>query len=72
MTREEFLSEFQEILQTDDPLSFEIVLNEMEEWDSLAVLSTLAMLDAVFGVKATMADFENMKTIEDIAQKAGI
>lgn len=72
MTREEFLAEMQDVLQTEDDLTFETVLKELEEWDSLSVMATMAFLDKTFGVKTTMADYINMKTIEDIAVKAGL
>jgi len=72
MTRDEFIVEIQDVLQTEDELSFETVLADLPEWDSLAVMSTMAFLDSSFGVKTSMADYNAMKTIEDIAQKAGL
>lgn len=72
MTRDEFIVEIQDVLQTEDELSFETVLADLPEWDSLAVMSTMAFLDSTFGVKTSMADYNTMKTIEDIAQKAGL
>lgn len=72
MNREEFLVQMQDILQTDEELSFEMDLDSLDEWDSLSKMATVAFLDANFGVKTTFADFESIKTIEDIAKKAGI
>lgn len=72
MDRNEFLKKMQDILQTDEELNFEMNLDDMDEWDSLAKLATVAFLDTTFGVKTTFADFEQIKTIEDIAKKAGI
>lgn len=72
MNREEFLVHMQDILQTDEELSFEMDLDSLDEWDSLSKMATVAFLDANFGVKTTFADFESIKTIEDIAKKAGI
>ena len=72
MTREEFLVEMQDVLQAEDDLTFETVLKDLEEWDSLSVMATMAFLDKSFGVKTTMADYVNMNTIEDIAVKAGL
>ena len=39
MTRDEFLTEMQDVLQTEETLSFETVLEELDEWDSLAVMA---------------------------------
>lgn len=72
MTRATFIIEMQDILQTEHELSFDTVLSELSEWDSLAVMSTMAFLDRTFGVKTSLSDYTSMKTIEDIAVKAGI
>ena len=39
---------------------------------SLAIMSTMAFLDSRMGVKTGMTDYNAMKTIGDIADKAGI
>lgn len=72
MNREEFLEQMQDVLQTDKKLSFDTKLNELEEWDSLSAMSTIAFLDNYFGVKTLYNEFAQVQTIEDIAKKAGI
>lgn len=72
MTRDEFLTEMQDVLQTEETLSFETVLEELDEWDSLAVMATMAFLDKNFGVKTSISDYLDIKTLEDIAVKAGL
>ena len=72
MNKEEFLEELQDVLQTEEELTFETVLADLVEWDSLAVMATMAFLDKEFGVKTTMKDYKQMSTIEDIAKKAGL
>lgn len=72
MTRDEFLTEMQDVLQTETDISFSTVLKELDEWDSLALMATMAFLDKNFGVATTLSDYRSMKTIEDIAQKAGL
>lgn len=72
MTKEEFLKEMVEVLQTEDEISFDTVLADLAEWDSLSVMATMAFLDRSFGVKTTMKDYKEMKTIADIAKKAGL
>lgn len=72
MTRDEFLKEMVEVLQTEDEISFDTVLSDLDEWDSLSVMATMAFLDKSFGVKTTMKDYKEMKTIGDIATKAGL
>lgn len=72
MNKEEFLVQMQDVLQTDEELSYETALDDLAEWDSLAVMATMAFLDKEFGVKTTMKDYKEMSTIADIAQKAGL
>ncbi len=72
MNKEQFLEEMVEVLQTEDEITMDTVLEDLEEWDSLSIMSTMAFLDKNFGVKTTMKDYQNMKTIEDIARKAGL
>ena len=72
MTRDEFLVEMQDVLQTETTLTTETVLTDLAEWDSLAVMATMAFLDRNFGVKLRLTDFKELNTIGDIALKAGI
>ncbi len=72
MNKEQFLEEMIEVLQTEDEITMDTVLEDLEEWDSLSIMSTMAFLDKNFGVKTTMKDYQNMKTIGDIARKAGL
>lgn len=43
------------------------VLADFEYWDSLTVLSILAMLDSAYGVNLTAADIRKMKTAGELA-----
>ena len=72
MNRSEFLEGFKNVLQTDANLSFDTNLEDLEEWDSLSVMSTVAFLDENFNLKLNYAELISFKTVEDVAQKAGI
>lgn len=72
MTQDEFLTAMQDVLQTEEELTTNTILNDLEEWDSLSIMATMAFLDKNFGVKTTMADYKEMKTIGDIVEKAGL
>lgn len=72
MNKEQFLEEMVEVLQTEDEITMDTVLEDLEEWDSLSIMSTMAFLDKNFGVKTNMVDYKNMTTIGDIARKAGL
>ena len=72
MTKEEFLVEMQDVLQTDDTLTPETVLSDLAEWDSLSMMATMAFFDKNFGVKIGLKDFKEMNTMSDLIAKAGI
>lgn len=72
MTIQEFLDEIQEVLQRDDPISMEMPLTEIEEWDSLAIMGIAAFLNHRFNKRLNMDDFNRFVTIADIAEVAEI
>lgn len=72
MTRDEFLVEMQDVLQTEETLTVDTVLTDLAEWDSLAVMATMAFLDRNFGVKLKISDVKELKTIGDIVTRAGV
>ena len=72
MTKDEFLVQMQDVLQTDAELKMETVLDELDEWDSLSMMATMAFLDKNFGVKVKIADLKTLATIGDIAARAGV
>lgn len=44
----------------------ETKLDDLEEWDSLAAISYVVMMDEEFGVVANPNDIKKFKTIQDI------
>ena len=72
MSKEEFLIEMQDVLQTEVELTMDTILDNLDEWDSLSMMSTVAFLGKNFGVSLKLADFKEMNTIGDIAAKAGL
>ncbi len=53
--------EVEQVQEADD-------LKAFEQWDSLAVLSVIAMLDANYGVNLRAADFGPVKSAADLWQ----
>ena len=72
MSKEEFLVQMQDVLQTETELTMETVLDELDEWDSLSMMATMAFLDKNFGVKLKIAEMKTLGTLGDIAAKAGV
>ena len=63
-----FIEKFAEALEieTTDVLSTETIFRELEEWDSLAYLSVIAMMDEEFEIKIENVEFKQLKTLGDI------
>lgn len=66
MTLAQFLTDLQDILQRDEPLTPNTVLTDVEEWDSLAAMGCLAYFDRMFGVKTTFAQYQQVRTVADV------
>ena len=67
MTIEEKITLIAETLDTDqDNVKPEIELKFIEEWDSMGMISTIAMLDRKFGKILSAEQIEELKTVQDI------
>ena len=42
------------------------VLNEIEEWDSMAALSLIVLMDEEFGKEINGSDIKKLSTVQDI------
>lgn len=62
---DEFYKKVAEILETDE-LGGDSVLADYPEWDSLSVLSVIAMIDASYGVNLDSTDLAGVKTARDL------
>ncbi len=62
----EFLVEFQDILQTEDAITAETLLEELEDWDSMSIMACMTWFDIKLGVKVAYNDFRPLKTVQDI------
>ena len=63
----EFLEKLKEALEIEDrELSINDKFREYPEWDSLAFLSVIAMIDEEYDVIIEGKDFRNLETVSDI------
>lgn len=60
-----FCEKLADILETDE-VKLENVLKDFEEWDSLSVLSIIAMIDSDYGVTVFAKDIMKLKTVKDL------
>lgn len=71
MTKEDFLLALEDILQTDDPIEIDLQLEELEEWDSLAMMAVIAYYKKNFGINIVLKELKEVKTPADLIALAG-
>ena len=70
MNKRDFLELLKETMGMEEDLEEEMLLEDIEEYDSLAVLSLMAMYDEL-GVNVIPKDFRNLKRVKDLVVLAG-
>lgn len=68
MTKVELLEEIKETLQRDEEISFEMKLEDIEEWDSLANISMISLYDQLFEIVVTADKLKECKTVNDLIE----
>lgn len=66
MDKEEFLNRMTDILDAEDDVTMDVVLADIEEWDSLSVVSYVAMANTSCGKKVNVKDVREAVTIQDL------
>ena len=71
MTKEDFLAKFTDILQTEETITFDSVLEDLDDWDSLTTMATVSwMLEN--NIQITVKEIASYKTVAEIAARFGI
>lgn len=63
---EEKLELLEEIMYYEDSLGVDMVLSDLEEWDSLSTLALAAKVKELYGENLTNDEIQNFKTVKDI------
>ena len=66
MTEELFLEKMTDILDAEEDITMETQLDDIEEWDSLSVVSYVAMANTFCGKKVNVKDVREAETIQDL------
>lgn len=71
MTKEDFLAKFTDILQTDETITLDTRLDDLDDWDSL---TTMAVVSWLLENKAqiTVKEIAGYETVGEIAAKLGV
>ena len=71
MNKEQFIKDFAELLETEQDLSEDTVLDDIEEWDSLASVTVMVMFKQKMGLQLEAEKLHNCKTVGDIWKLSG-
>ena len=63
---EKFIELFKEAIEKENEVSLTDTFRDYEEWDSLAYLSVIAMIDEEFDVIIEGNDFKQLSKVSDI------
>lgn len=66
MTERDFLNKMKDILDYEDELSMDDNLADIEEWDSLGVITFLAEMNKYASVQIKADSVKNAKTISEL------
>ena len=66
MSLEEKLELLEEIMDYEDSLGVDMVLSDLEEWDSLSTLALAAKVKELYGENLTNDEIQNFKTVKEI------
>lgn len=72
MTKAEFLEKLQDIFERDDEITEDMVLDEMDEWDSLSAMAVMAFFNKSLSITLLPAEVREMKTVAELVKKAGL
>lgn len=70
MTAPEFLEIFRELIQTDAEMEMNTALEDIEEWDSMAMMAIAAHFDARYDIQIPFDQLNACSTPADIARLA--
>ncbi|MEK4346209.1 MULTISPECIES: acyl carrier protein [unclassified Paenibacillus] len=67
MTNQEKITLLEEMMELDSgTLNEDIALTDIEEWDSMAALSLIVVMDENFNKKLSGAQIKGFKSVQDI------
>lgn len=66
MEQQEFLDKLSDLLNVEAEVSFDTILDDMEEWDSLSYIMFLAMVLKETGKKIEPEKVKEVKTVREL------
>ena len=63
---EQFIEQIIDVMDIEEEITADTILENLEEWDSLSIVSFMAMANAAYGKKVVAADVKMAKTVADL------
>lgn len=71
MTKQDLCNEIAEIMEVDDTITETTDLTQYEEFDSLAIMSLVALINSKFGKRIPGTQLKEIKTPEELIHLIG-
>lgn len=71
MKKEEFLVELEDVLQREEACNIDDNLEDYDEWDSLSKMAIMAYYNQKFGIKISLENLKEVKSVSDLIALAG-
>ena len=71
MQAEEFIKKLTEIIDTEEKLTLETKLTDIEDWDSLSLVSFLSFCNSKLKLSVTPEEIKAAQTVADLFKIAG-
>ena len=71
MTAEEFIKRLADLMDTEQTLELTTKLADVEDWDSLSMVSFYSFCDSKLGRRLTPEQIKGALTVEDLFKLAG-
>ncbi len=62
----EFIEKFAEAIEREEEIKMEDEFRNYEEWNSIAYLSVIAMMDEVYDTQMEEAEFKKLRTVQNL------
>lgn len=63
---DQFIEKFAEAIEREGEIKMEDEFRKYEEWSSIVYLSIIAMMDEEYDVQIEQAEFNKLKTVQDL------
>lgn len=63
---DQFIEKMVDVMDIEENITADTVLTDLDEWDSLSLVSFMAMANATYGKKVAPENVKRAKTIADL------